>query len=282
MAPMLKLVSARRARPRSWITDNALQNSSVFIDESPWFHFDEEINSPAISRPDTNGSPPGSDPAIIQGSASGLDIPYSDSIGSSSKSDLSVVQRSGHSFGIPYSGLTSSPSGSDHFPVSRSANGIGIPYSGSASSSSSSDPSVDPRSITPKNANSTKKRQRSLVPFDRINRARQLPPLAVYEVKQSKKTPGQQRGLLWLTYDAKKKFDEDLAMLLARWREVELGHEGTCVLCPEDWSSAKSSSLQDVQTVAQLLFQTSARKLFQYSDHTITFARAIVWFAEDT
>jgi len=373
-------------KSQTQVVDNALQNSSVFIDESPWFHFDEEINSPAISRPDTNGSPPGSDPSIIQGSAngldipfsglssspsqpdlfinpasanghgipssdptsspsrwdisgiqgnidgigipysgptsspsgwahssiqeningidilhsgltgslsgselsispgsaSGLDIPYSDSTGSSSKSDLSVIQRSGRRFGIPYSGLTSSPSGSDHFPVSRSANGIEIPYFGSASSSSSSDPSVDPRGITAKDANSAKKRQRSLVPFDRINRARQLPPLPVYEVKLSKKTPGQQRGLLWLTYDAKKKFDEDLAMLLARWGGVGLGHEGTCVLCPGDWSSAKPSSLQGVQTVAQLPLQTSARKLFQYSDHTTTFARAIVWFAEDT
>jgi len=70
-------------------------------------------------------------------------------------------------------------------------------------------------------------------------------------------------------------------MLLAQWGEVELGHEDTCVLCSKNWSSTKFSSLQDVQTVAQLLSQTSAQKLFQYSNYTITFARVIVWFAKD-
>ncbi len=360
-------------KSQTQVVDNALQNSSVFIDESPWFHFDEEINSPAISRPDTNGSPPGSDPSIIQGSAngleipfsglssslsqpdlfinpasandlgipssdptsspsgwdisgiqgnidgigipysgptsspsgwahssileningidmlhsgltgspsgselsispgsaSGLDIPYSDSTGSSSNSDLSVVQRSGHRFSITYSSLTSSPSGSDHFPVSRSANGIEIPYSGSASSSSSSNLSIDPQDIIAKDANLAKKRQRSLVSFDRINRARKLSPLPIYEIKLSKRTPSQQRGHLWLTYDAKKKFDKDLAMLLARWGGAGFGHEDTCVLCPRDWSSTKLLSLQGVQTIAQLLLQTLARKLLQYSNHTI-------------
>jgi len=81
---------------------------------------------------------------------------------------------------------------------------------------------------------STKKRKRSIVPSDRINRARLLKTMSMYEVEQSKKKPGQQRALDWLSYLAKDRFGEEHVSLLAKWGGVKVGHKGTCILCLED------------------------------------------------
>jgi hypothetical protein len=128
---------------------------------------------------------------------------------------------------------------------------------------------------------STKKRKRSIVPSNRINRARLLKTMPMYEVKQSKKKPDQQRALDWLSYLAKDRFGEEHALLLAKWGGVKVEHKGTCILCPEDWTYTDSSRLQDVIDVQQLSSRTSTRHLFQHSDYTTTFARAIVWFGDD-
>ena len=57
-----------------------------------------------------------------------------------------------------------------------------------------------------------------------------------YTVKRSKKHPDQQQALDWLTACGKNKFDEKLAALLSQWGVKET-HQGTCVLCPQEWSS---------------------------------------------
>lgn len=64
------------------------------------------------------------------------------------------------------------------------------------------------------------------------------PNLPAYEVKQSKKRPGQQRGLEWLTLKAKITFDNQYRNLLAEWG-VAPEHNGTCVLVPQDWIAAE-------------------------------------------
>ena len=97
-----------------------------------------------------------------------------------------------------------------------------------------------------------------------------------YRVKRSKKTPGQQRGLDWLSAAGKAHFDNTLEVLLAQWG-VKAGHRGTCVLLPEDWKA-----LEPVELMA--IFQNhelpsgSGRAWYSYSDHATSLGRAAAWF----
>ena len=66
-----------------------------------------------------------------------------------------------------------------------------------------------------------------------------------YLVKQSKKTPKQQRGLDWLTVAGKAHFDGTLETLLAQWG-VKAHHRGTCVLLPKDWKVLDLTDLMNI------------------------------------
>ncbi|KAF8860616.1 hypothetical protein BDZ45DRAFT_741281 [Acephala macrosclerotiorum] len=56
-----------------------------------------------------------------------------------------------------------------------------------------------------------------------------------YEVVQSKITPGQIKGLEWMSVNGKRRFEAREAHLLSRWG-LMLKHSGTCVLIPLVWS----------------------------------------------
>jgi len=126
------------------------------------------------------------------------------------------------------------------------------------------------------------KRKRS-IHNDRIFRARVLPSMPEYEVRESKVKPGQQKAIDWLSRTAKQHFDSLFETLIVRLGGVKPTHRGACVLCPEDWrsltpSSLASSSSFKILTANQLPARQSPRLTFQYSDHVTTFARAVAWY----
>ncbi len=86
-----------------------------------------------------------------------------------------------------------------------------------------------------------RKRKRSRVTGRTIGADRKA-DVPTYRVKRSKKTPGQQRGLDWLSASGKAHFDDTLEVLLAQWG-VKARHRGTCVLLPEDWKALEPVEL---------------------------------------
>ena len=60
--------------------------------------------------------------------------------------------------------------------------------------------------------------------YDRVADARLRQSIPKHEVKQSKKTPGQQRGLAWLDKQSKVRFEAHFASILAQ-RGVKETHE---------------------------------------------------------
>ena len=97
-----------------------------------------------------------------------------------------------------------------------------------------------------------------------------------YRVKRSKKTPGQQRGLDWLSAAGKDHFDNTLEVLLAQWG-VKAGHRGTCVLLPEDWKALEPVDLMAIFQNHELP-SGSGRAWYSYSDHATSLGRAAAWF----
>lgn len=57
-----------------------------------------------------------------------------------------------------------------------------------------------------------------------------------YKVKQSKKKPGQQKAIEWLTGYAKAQFDSHLSKIAGQWG-VKSTHQGSCILVPADWAA---------------------------------------------
>ncbi|KAL8869292.1 MAG: hypothetical protein Q9174_004382 [Haloplaca sp. 1 TL-2023] len=134
---------------------------------------------------------------------------------------------------------------------------------------------------------SRRKRRRSLLMEDdhhgltlgRVMRARLAPPVPTYEVKQSQRTPGQQRAIAWLTQAAKEDFAHVYETLVARWGGLTPAHNGSCVLCTEDWRSLTPSDLLTHVTKPEgLPSRRSTRLQYQYSDHDTQFTRAAAWF----
>lgn len=103
--------------------------------------------------------------------------------------------------------------------------------------------------------------------------------MPTYVVKRSRKHLGQQQALDWLKAYGKDRFDEKLAALLSQWGVKET-HEGTCVLCPQAWSSLEPIHIMDLFDADKCPAAGSGRLTYQYSDHATAFVRAKVWFQD--
>ncbi len=113
--------------------------------------------------------------------------------------------------------------------------------------------------------------------YDRVADARRRQSIPKYEVKQSKKIPGQQRGLAWLEKQSKIRFEAHFASILAQWG-VKDTHKGTCVLLPEDWKSLDPVLLSNLFAPEKCSLAASGRFSYEYSDHVTAFARAVAWY----
>ncbi|KAL8730095.1 MAG: hypothetical protein Q9166_004294 [cf. Caloplaca sp. 2 TL-2023] len=114
--------------------------------------------------------------------------------------------------------------------------------------------------------------------IDRIIRARFCEHKPDYEVKQSRKYPGQQQGLLWLSEKSKENFDRSYEILLGRWGGLRPEHSGTCVLCPEAWRVKTPPSLVEIADPGQFPSREAEQMLFSYSDFSTSFVRVAAWF----
>ena len=123
---------------------------------------------------------------------------------------------------------------------------------------------------------STRKRRRSSVEVGHFRQTRDALPR--YEVKQSKKMPGQQRGLNWLMPSAMDHFRSVHDELLGRWG-VTSEHKGTCVLCPEDWRFSDPLELMNLFNNQNCPSHDLPRAWYSHSDHATTLARAAAWFS---
>ena len=109
--------------------------------------------------------------------------------------------------------------------------------------------------------------------------ARVRAEVPTYLVKRSKKIPGQQRGLGWLSASGKEHFDSTHASLLAQWG-VKAGHLGTCVLIPEDWKALDSAEIMAIFHDRKLPPPGSGRAWYSYSDHATSLGRAAAWYGK--
>ena len=124
----------------------------------------------------------------------------------------------------------------------------------------------------------------SRAPFHSCSRVMQAATgqhIPIYDIKSSKKYMQQERGLDWLTFKAKKSFDDSQENLLSQWG-VKPGHTGTCVLCPEDWRLHDPLGLESCLTdkPKHLPEPGTPRAAYSYSDHATSWARAAVWFKQ--
>ena len=97
-----------------------------------------------------------------------------------------------------------------------------------------------------------------------------------YEVKRSKKK-NNQRGAEWIGETAKNDFATYYESLLAPWG-VKPGHQGTCVLCPEDWRFSDPLDLMALFSKDNCPTLETSRAWYSYSDHGTSLARARAWF----
>ena len=121
------------------------------------------------------------------------------------------------------------------------------------------------------------KKRKGLIDRGRTIDARLKTAVPTYLVKRSKKTPGQQRGIGWLTNAGKAHFEGTLETLLAQWG-VKPSHHGTCVLLPEDWKAMDPIDLMTVFRDYQPPASGSNRAWYTYSDHATALARARAWY----
>ena len=106
------------------------------------------------------------------------------------------------------------------------------------------------------------------------NRARTIPH---YGPRLSKRSPGQPKGLDWLTQDAKAKFFTMYESLLAKWGRTTR-HQGTCLLVPQDWIHSEPLDLMALFSIDNLPTAASRRAVYSHADHGVALARAKVWF----
>lgn len=59
-------------------------------------------------------------------------------------------------------------------------------------------------------------------------------------------------------------------------------HKGTCVLCPEDWSSLDPMVIMKLFNNDKSPTAGSGRLSYQYKDHATAFVRARAWFSEES
>lgn len=67
--------------------------------------------------------------------------------------------------------------------------------------------------------------------------------------------------------------------LLAQWG-VKPGHQGTCVLLPEDWRSAAPLDLMALFSFENRPFAGDRRAWYKHADHGTTMVRALSWFSK--
>ncbi|MDI1490065.1 MAG: hypothetical protein OHK93_001264 [Ramalina farinacea] len=134
---------------------------------------------------------------------------------------------------------------------------------------------------TPEGQEPRKKRHCSSTAPDtgRPGAAAYKPLMPIYDVKTSRKEMLQQRGLDWLTLEAKEKFDQKYETLLSRWG-VKVGHQGTCILCPEEWRLTDPLELQERLQSKNLPSPGDPRAWHSYSDHATSLPRALAWFSQ--
>ena len=166
-------------------------------------------------------------------------------------------------------------------PPAPEESGIGLlPPTGERPSSAFDEPLEETSTSVIPQHDTSRKRKGSILAYDRIANSSRRDSMPSYAVKRSKKHPGQQQALDWLTACGKNKFDEKLAALLSQWGVKET-YQGTCVLCPQEWSSLEPIHIMDLFDAEKCPFAGSGRLTYQYSDHATSFVRAAVWFRDE-
>ncbi|KAF2963285.1 hypothetical protein GQX73_g10292 [Xylaria multiplex] len=111
-----------------------------------------------------------------------------------------------------------------------------------------------------------------------LGRGRFRDAMPAYEVPSSKKYPGQQRGLQWLSKGGKDSMDAFVTRIMASWG-VKTTHSGTCIVWPQDWQALEPEALAGLLTFENTPPIDSDRSMYKHDDHMTTTARAIAWFA---
>ncbi|KAJ2976211.1 hypothetical protein NUW58_g8142 [Xylaria curta] len=111
-----------------------------------------------------------------------------------------------------------------------------------------------------------------------LGRARFRDVMPAYDVPSSKKYPGQQRGLQWLSKGGKDSMDAFVSRIMASWG-VKTTHSGTCIIWPQDWQALEPKTLAELLTFENTPLIDSDRSMYKHDDHITTMARAIAWFA---
>ncbi|KAL8692787.1 MAG: hypothetical protein Q9218_002258 [Villophora microphyllina] len=154
------------------------------------------------------------------------------------------------------------------------------PSSDVTTSSAEGKPSTYPNALLLPELGSGQKRKRSVV-YGRGLHTRQYLPMPTYNVKQSFKIPGQQKGLAWQSAAGKMALDREYSSLMLKWGGVKPTHQGTCVVCPSDWRFLSPSNLLDITDPHRLPVEESSRMNYAYSDFAVPLRRAIAWFRSD-
>ena len=102
-----------------------------------------------------------------------------------------------------------------------------------------------------------------------------------YEIRLSRRTLDQSKGLDWLTQTTKKKFDNTYETLLTRWG-VTSRHTRICVLVSEDWRFSNSLDLMTLFSIDNVPSASSSRAWYSYADHETSLIRAKVWYAKSS
>lgn len=101
--------------------------------------------------------------------------------------------------------------------------------------------------------------------------------MPIYDIKQSSKIPGQIRAYDWLSRAASKALHKELLYRLAQWGVSEF-HDGTYILVPEKWKNLDPMDILAMSDLENCPSGQSPRLRYQYSDHCVSFARALGWF----
>ncbi|KAF2963283.1 hypothetical protein GQX73_g10294 [Xylaria multiplex] len=108
-------------------------------------------------------------------------------------------------------------------------------------------------------------------------RARFGEAMPTYDASLSTKHPRQQKGIQWLSYDAKEGLERHVTRLMASWG-VKVTHSGTCIVWPRDWKALEPQVIACLLEFENCPLIDSDRSVYAFDDHTTTAARAIAWF----
>lgn len=101
-----------------------------------------------------------------------------------------------------------------------------------------------------------------------------------YNTKRSGKyRQQQQKGLLWLTHEAKEHMDRYLEAIMTSWG-VHATHHGTCLLMPADWEGAAPTTIAGRFSAEICPGIDTPHARYKYADFSTGLSRAIVWFTE--